>query len=545
VPGHQVCQGPASLNESCGPGRPCVDGLNCHGLKFVCVPPELDLTSGEVCGAMRMPLLQDIAQRSGATMSFGAGGSVAIGISEALETGVVYGNGGQFGCYATVCGGVEADVSISASLSIGVFGDYSDFAGLSFLTSATASTPTPIVTGAFTTYQVWSTDPGFIGSVNAVSLSVGISPIPASVGMDVCCTVVVEETDRLNVIPAGINTCVSQLEETGRRLHAVAAAISRGEDADRAFATSGGTPITVTESTSPSGGGTSSPTRTASAPPSAPTGLSTGGGSTSSSRGTSTPTRTTSSSGGSSTPARATTSVGSTGGGAPAREPARTVTPAAPVQLGSPLQARLRADAPAHVHSGRPHPMALHPYRCSTGRRLRASVTSAWDNVAVIMDRGLNELAFNDDTDGFNARVDWTCPGNMDVYIGVGAYSAANVGDYTLELVSRGRPMVRGEVVTCSVEAHLRTHRNHPMRYHPFQCQAGQAIQADVSSTWDNVAAVLTTSFEELAFDDDTVGRNARVHWTCPDAGIYYVGVGAYTPDALGDYTLQVSAPAQ
>jgi len=85
---------------------------------------------------------------------------------------------------------------------------------------------------------------------------------------------------------------------------------------------------------------------------------------------------------------------------------------------------------------------------------------------------------------------------------------------------------------------------NKPTQTWAFACQAGQAFQMDVLSTWDNYAIVFDPMGTPVARDDDTgEGLNARVNHTCTMAGVYRLGVTTFTASTTpGNYTLQVQS---
>jgi len=85
---------------------------------------------------------------------------------------------------------------------------------------------------------------------------------------------------------------------------------------------------------------------------------------------------------------------------------------------------------------------------------------------------------------------------------------------------------------------------NKPAQTWAFACQAGQAFQMDVLSTWDNYAIVFDPMNTPVARDDDTgEGLNARINYTCAMTGVYRLGVTTYTSSTTpGAYTLQVQS---
>ena len=75
-----------------------------------------------------------------------------------------------------------------------------------------------------------------------------------------------------------------------------------------------------------------------------------------------------------------------------------------------------------------------------------------------------------------------------------------------------------------------------------FDAQAGQIIQADVSSTaFDAYAILQNASDSVLARDDDSGGgHNARIIFTIPATGTYYVLANSYQRGSFGAYTVRL-----
>lgn len=73
-------------------------------------------------------------------------------------------------------------------------------------------------------------------------------------------------------------------------------------------------------------------------------------------------------------------------------------------------------------------------YRCQTGRPLTVRATSDWDNVLYVLSQSGQRMAYNDDTNGTNAQISWSCPDSATYLVGIAAFNPANVGMYSLEL---------------------------------------------------------------------------------------------------------------
>jgi len=81
-------------------------------------------------------------------------------------------------------------------------------------------------------------------------------------------------------------------------------------------------------------------------------------------------------------------------------------------------------------------------------------------------------------------------------------------------------------------------------KYHAydFQCTAGQQIQMDILSDWDNYAMVFDPAGNIAARDDDSgEGLNARIQYACAMTGTYKLMVTTYSATtSTGQYTLRV-----
>ncbi|MGD2063105.1 MAG: DUF4215 domain-containing protein [Nitrospirota bacterium] len=232
----RVCRhDPPQLDEPCGIGVPCDDGLFCQGGTQRCKEYK---TVGEGCSAFNLcapglacdpcftdgcnyplqcfpnanegaidqqtcltlysPGLHQTAFDLGLATTWAAGDGFAVGVGEAQEFGVAYGPDGSYGCFTSLCVGVAIDVSISAFVSVGFYDEYDFIAGSStaFVEGAGAGVV------SFSTSQIYarnSLDPfdidGFpsspIGTEDQLALT--ISPddivIPFNPGVYACETV--------------------------------------------------------------------------------------------------------------------------------------------------------------------------------------------------------------------------------------------------------------------------------------------------------------------------------------------------------------------
>ena len=141
-------------------------------------------------------------------MAFSTGGAAASGKAVSVEAGLVYGENGQFGCFASACMGYETDVSASGFVNFDISTSYQGFPGFSVVTSQ--GVDTPFVKLGFQTSQSWSADPPkrglrgpgdiiakrLIGTSSGLSYGVGLSPVTA--GAALCFTAVLDGQNPLD-----------------------------------------------------------------------------------------------------------------------------------------------------------------------------------------------------------------------------------------------------------------------------------------------------------------------------------------------------------
>lgn len=188
-----------------------------------------------------------------------------------------------------------------------------------------------------------------------------------------------------------------------------------------------------------------------------------------------------------------------------------------------------------------------------------------FDTYLILQDQGGNQIALNDDADGTNARINVTLGYSGPYRIIAKAYRADNYGSYTLALMgsapiamgvpqpigggTMGGPTVAGTIganqqVTGNLTNMDGRYDNKPAHAWSFQCMAGQPVQMDILSSWDNYAVIIDPAGNRAAFDDDTgESLNARINHTCAMSGMYRLLVTTYTSSTTpGTYTLQVQS---
>lgn len=196
---HKCYNSPRKAGEPCSAGYGCVDGLYCQSFLHKCVPKTIDYNSNSPCGALRVQATAEDAKRANLTMSFSAGSAGGVGVFASYETGLVYGNKGEFGCFATACVGQQIDANISNYANFGIYNDYKNFEGFSIVTGGGADVP--FVELGFQTSQVWSSNipksandfakNQLIGTASGLSFGVGVNPV--NVNYAYCVTEVLDD----------------------------------------------------------------------------------------------------------------------------------------------------------------------------------------------------------------------------------------------------------------------------------------------------------------------------------------------------------------
>lgn len=138
-----VCRVPSRIGESCGPSRKCGGNLKCQPAIQKCYPGDFDYKNDSVCKSFYDDGISKNAKnhKYPKTISFGLGTSIATGMSKTKETGAVYGESGEYGCYRTTCTGAEIDIAGSVFGTFGEFHNWEDFEGESHGVSVHVSVP--------------------------------------------------------------------------------------------------------------------------------------------------------------------------------------------------------------------------------------------------------------------------------------------------------------------------------------------------------------------------------------------------------------------
>jgi hypothetical protein len=196
----QRCQALKKPGEGCSIVNPCVAGASCEpcfvdgcSAPLQCFPNSSEgAISEHACRALYSPGLHQAANDIATTMTFAVGNSAAAVAGEAQSFGVAYGQDGRFGCYTSLCGGVNVDFSIEHFVAVGFATSLDAVGGKSFASFQEAEIPGDLLN--FSTAQIFSREDvlpiELTGTESA--FSVGISPefaLPFSAGAFLCETV--------------------------------------------------------------------------------------------------------------------------------------------------------------------------------------------------------------------------------------------------------------------------------------------------------------------------------------------------------------------
>jgi len=180
-----ICRPFKKIGESCAPlVDRCAEGLTCWPFLFQCFPAENEeIADDDECRSFYSSSVHEDAINGNVTWSFGTGAAAAVGISETLETGNVYGQDGSYGCYVTICLGGTIDVEVGSYVTTGIYTSYADFQGESVAFVEEAG---EII--VFATAQIINTSGDLIGTADSLSFEASLAPITA--GVYDCTTIV-------------------------------------------------------------------------------------------------------------------------------------------------------------------------------------------------------------------------------------------------------------------------------------------------------------------------------------------------------------------
>jgi hypothetical protein len=206
----QRCREYRRPGEGCSVVNPCMPGASCEAcFTERCNAPLQcfwNANNGAIteqqCRVLYSPALADAAQDAGLAMSWGAGDGIGAVASESQSFGVAYGPDGEYGCFTSLCVGVETDVSIEAFTSIGFYTSFDDVGGASFVITEEAQTPLSLL--SFSTsqeFERFGTFPAelivgeLVGTSDAFAIGGGLNPWPISGGAYVCESILDELLD--------------------------------------------------------------------------------------------------------------------------------------------------------------------------------------------------------------------------------------------------------------------------------------------------------------------------------------------------------------
>jgi len=191
-------------------------------------------------------------------------------------------------------------------------------------------------------------------------------------------------------------------------------------------------------------------------------------------------------------------------------------------------------------------------------------MSSDFDSYLYLRDQNGTEITHDDDSGGgLNARIIRTLSYTGTYQIVANTLRQGMYGAFTLRLQSVAavsQPVITSitpnvvpapvgtiglnQQVQNNLVAGGTTYDGKPMHTYNFQCTAGQAIQMDIISDWDNYAIIFDPMGNNVAHDDDSGGGlNARITYTCPQTAIYRLAVTTYSAStATGLYTMKVQA---
>jgi hypothetical protein len=223
-------------------------------------------------------------------------------------------------------------------------------------------------------------------------------------------------------------------------------------------------------------------------------------------------------------------------------------------------------------------------FECSAGQQFQMDILSDWDNYAMVFDPVGNIVARDDDDgEGLNARVVYTCTTSGAYRLMVTTYSAStSTGAYTLRVQGLGTPtpiqaqpqpiaqpipqpiaqpvpampanlipaagqmaqIAIGQTMRGRLETGDQTMADGTFAdIWQFQGAAGQTITIDVrSDEFDTYMQLLDSAGNKLGEDDDSGGNlNSRLTFTLPATGTYQIVVNnSGQSKRVGIYTVSI-----
>ncbi len=196
----QRCQALRRPGEGCSVVNPCVAGASCEAC-FVngCNAPFQcfwNSNSGAIteqqCRTLYSPGLHQAAADTNLTMTYAAGDGIAAVVGESQAFGVAYGQDGRYGCYTTLCAGIDLDVSIEAFACVGFNTSFDVVGGASFVIFEEAQLPGDLL--SFSTSQGFAREDllpvgELVSTEDCLAVGVGPNIVPVAAGSFLCETV--------------------------------------------------------------------------------------------------------------------------------------------------------------------------------------------------------------------------------------------------------------------------------------------------------------------------------------------------------------------
>lgn len=175
------------------------------------------------------------------------------------------------------------------------------------------------------------------------------------------------------------------------------------------------------------------------------------------------------------------------------------------------------------------------------------------DPLMRIYDSAGTQIAFNDDFDGLDSRLEaFSVPTSGTYYISAAAFADAYEGGYRVSVESIGGgagdvPADDGTRSTVSVPGSVDSRLDVPgdRDWHRASFQAGESyritlegVGADALS--DPYLRVFDSTSTQVAFNDDFDGLNSELVFTASVSDDFYLSAGAFADAGAGDYSLTV-----
>jgi hypothetical protein len=176
-----------------------------------------------------------------------------------------------------------------------------------------------------------------------------------------------------------------------------------------------------------------------------------------------------------------------------------------------------------------------------------------FDPMVIAHSRSGEELASDDDGgEGLNSYLEFTAPESGDYFIEVRSFAEGAAGDYTLSASAGDIPADSSTDAVLSADGDYRPGMLSPAGdkdWHRINLAQGQSFRVNVDGAQeagalgDPMIVMYGANGAELGRDDDSgEGLNARLEFTAPEAGIYYLEVlGFDAENAQGSYTISLT----